>query len=228
MISCRAHPTWSGTCSAFLLCPRHPVLVISAGSARAIRQATSCTAHVPELHLGLCRIQLELVEDKLRELRLLTLDPREYDDKTVTLSQLDRVRQELLATAKGELKYVTFGKVRPGLHADAVQRHLILMQASNHSMHRHAVSAHAIPSILTMWMRGKSGAESDVLRKKGERKRKCRGTKTSLRVCMMQEIVRDVISFADVHENLTPHEDTFVSSPETSPHLQLPDASPEG
>ena len=59
-----------------------------------------------------CRIQLELVEDKLRELRLLTLDPREYDDKTVTLSQLDRVRQELLATAKGELKYVTFGKVR--------------------------------------------------------------------------------------------------------------------
>ena len=58
------------------------------------------------------RIQLELVEDKLRELRLLTLDPREYDDKTVTLSQLDRVRQELLATAKGELKYVTFGKVR--------------------------------------------------------------------------------------------------------------------
>ena len=58
------------------------------------------------------RIQLELVEDKLRELRLLTLDPREYDDKTITLSQLDRVRQELLATAKGELKYVTFGKVR--------------------------------------------------------------------------------------------------------------------
>ena len=70
--------------------------------------------------LACCRIQLELVEDKLRELRLLTLDPREYDDKTVTLSQLDRVRQELLATAKGELKYVTFGKVRPGLHADAV------------------------------------------------------------------------------------------------------------
>ena len=61
------------------------------------------------------------MEDKLRELRLLTLDPREYDDKTVTLSQLDRVRQELLATAKGELKYVTFGKVCPGLHADAVR-----------------------------------------------------------------------------------------------------------
>ena len=47
-------------------------------------------------------------------------------------------------------------------------------------------------------------------------------------VCGMQEIVRDVISFADVHENLTPREDTFVSSPETSPHLHLPDASPEG
>lgn len=70
-------------------------------------------AHVLCLPLNVCRIQLELVEDKLRELRLLTLDPREYDDKTVTLSQLDRVRQELLATAKGELKYVTFGKVRP-------------------------------------------------------------------------------------------------------------------
>ena len=59
-----------------------------------------------------CRIQLELVEDKLRELRLLTLDPREYDDRTVTMSQLDRVRQELLATARSELRYVTFGKVR--------------------------------------------------------------------------------------------------------------------
>ena len=86
--------------------------------------ATCHIAHVPELPLNLCRIQLELVEDKLRELRLLTLDPREYDDKTVTLSQLDRVRQELLATAKGELKYVTFGKVRPRLHAVAMQRQL--------------------------------------------------------------------------------------------------------
>jgi len=66
---------------------------------------------VTSLAFSLDRIQLELVEDKLRELRLLTLDPREYDDKTVTLSQLDRVRQELLATAKGESKYVTFGKV---------------------------------------------------------------------------------------------------------------------
>ena len=52
------------------------------------------------------------MEDKLRELRLLTLDPREYDDRTVTMSQLDRVRQELLATARSELRYVTFGKVR--------------------------------------------------------------------------------------------------------------------
>ena len=59
-----------------------------------------------------CRIQLELVEDKLRELRLLTLDPREYDDRTVTMSQLDRVRQELLATARSELRHVTSGKVR--------------------------------------------------------------------------------------------------------------------
>ena len=59
-----------------------------------------------------CRIQLELVEDKLRELRLLTLDPREYDDRTVTMSQLDRVRQELLATARSELRCVTFGQVR--------------------------------------------------------------------------------------------------------------------
>ena len=52
------------------------------------------------------------MEDKLRELRLLTLDPREYDDRTVTMSQLDRVRQELLATARSELRYVTSGKVR--------------------------------------------------------------------------------------------------------------------
>ena len=28
------------------------------------------------------------------------------------MSQLDRVRQELLATARSELRYVTFGKVR--------------------------------------------------------------------------------------------------------------------
>ena len=47
-------------------------------------------------------------------------------------------------------------------------------------------------------------------------------------VCVMQEIVRDVVSFADVHESTTPREDAFVSSPETSPHLQLPDASQEG
>lgn len=44
----------------------------------------------------------------------------------------------------------------------------------------------------------------------------------------MQEIVRDVIGFADVHESTTPREDTLASSPETSPHLQLPDASSEG
>ena len=68
------------------------------------------------------RIQLELVEDKLRELRLLTLDPREYDDRTVTMSQLDRVRQELLATARSELRYVTFGKVRSRCMPSALQR----------------------------------------------------------------------------------------------------------
>ena len=30
----------------------------------------------------------------------------------MTMSQLDRVRQELLATARSELRYVTFGKAR--------------------------------------------------------------------------------------------------------------------
>jgi hypothetical protein len=52
-----------------------------------------------------------MLEDKLRELRLLALDPREYDDRTVTLSQLDSLRRELISTAKNNLKYVDFGKV---------------------------------------------------------------------------------------------------------------------
>lgn len=54
-----------------------------------------------------------MLEDKLRELRLLALDPREYDDRTVTLSQLDSLRRELISTAKNSLKKVEFGKVRP-------------------------------------------------------------------------------------------------------------------
>lgn len=52
-----------------------------------------------------------MLEDKLRELRLLALDPREYDDRTVTLSQLDSLRRELIGAAKNNLKYVVFGKV---------------------------------------------------------------------------------------------------------------------
>ena len=53
--------------------------------------------------------QLEMLEDKLRELRLLALDPREYDDKTVTLSQLDSLRRELIMAARNNLKFVEFG-----------------------------------------------------------------------------------------------------------------------
>jgi hypothetical protein len=52
-----------------------------------------------------------MLEDKLRELRLLALDPREYDDKTVTLSQLDSLRRELISIAKMNLKKVDFSKV---------------------------------------------------------------------------------------------------------------------
>ena len=52
-----------------------------------------------------------MLEDKLRELRLLALDPREYDDKTVTLSQLDSLRRELIMAARNNLKFVEFGKV---------------------------------------------------------------------------------------------------------------------
>ena len=53
----------------------------------------------------------------------------------------------------------------------------------------------------------------------------------SLRGCDVQEIVRDVISFAEVHEGTTPRDDAFVSSSEASPHGHLPtlpDPSPEG
>ncbi|KAK9834267.1 hypothetical protein WJX81_001670 [Elliptochloris bilobata] len=53
---------------------------------------------------------LELLEDKLREYRLLTLNPREYDDRTVTLSQLDSLRRELIDTARTNLAFVIFGK----------------------------------------------------------------------------------------------------------------------
>lgn len=61
--------------------------------------------------VAVLRGQLEMLEDKLRELRLLALDPREYDDRTVTLSQLDSLRRELIGTAKNNLKYVDFSKV---------------------------------------------------------------------------------------------------------------------
>lgn len=66
------------------------------------------------------RGQLEMLEDKLRELRLLALDPREYDDRTVTLSQLDSLRRELIGTAKNNLKYVDFSKVRFTVHSASI------------------------------------------------------------------------------------------------------------
>lgn len=62
-------------------------------------------------HLEYFREMLELLEDKLREYRMLTLNPREYDDRTVTLSQLDSLRRELIDTARTKLAYIIFGKV---------------------------------------------------------------------------------------------------------------------
>lgn len=62
-------------------------------------------------HLDRFREMLELLEDKLREYRMLTLNPREYDDRTVTLSQLDSLRRELIDTARTKLAYIIFGKV---------------------------------------------------------------------------------------------------------------------
>jgi hypothetical protein len=58
---------------------------------------------------------LELLEDKLREYRMLTLNPREYDDRTVTLSQLDSLRRELIDTARTNMAFIIFGKVRGGV-----------------------------------------------------------------------------------------------------------------
>ena len=49
-----------------------------------------------------------------------------------------------------------------------------------------------------------------------------------MHVCAMQEIVRDVVAFADVQESTTPRDEPLVSSSETSPLGQLPDLSPEG
>jgi hypothetical protein len=60
------------------------------------------------------REMLELLEDKLREYRMLTLNPREYDDRTVTLSQLDSLRRELIDTARTNMAFIIFGKVRGG------------------------------------------------------------------------------------------------------------------
>ncbi len=49
-----------------------------------------------------------------------------------------------------------------------------------------------------------------------------------MHVCFMQEIVRDVVAFADVQESITPRDEPLLSSSETSPLGQLPDLSPEG
>ncbi len=65
--------------------------------------------------LGSVREMLELLEDKLREYRMLTLNPREYDDRTVTLSQLDSLRRELIDTARTNMAFIIFGKVRGGV-----------------------------------------------------------------------------------------------------------------
>ncbi len=75
-----------------------------------------------KISFAVLRGQLEMLEDKLRELRLLALDPREYDDRTVTLSQLDSLRRELIGTAKNNLKYVDFSKVRFTLHNASIHQ----------------------------------------------------------------------------------------------------------
>lgn len=67
---------------------------------------------MPLTILFICSEMLELLEDKLREYRLLTLNPREYDDRTVTLSQLDSLRRELIDTARTKLAFTIFGKAR--------------------------------------------------------------------------------------------------------------------
>ncbi|KAK9815166.1 hypothetical protein WJX73_009361 [Symbiochloris irregularis] len=54
--------------------------------------------------------QLELLEEKLRDFRALTIDPREYDDKTIILTQIDSLRKELLAVAINALPHLSISK----------------------------------------------------------------------------------------------------------------------
>lgn len=84
-------------------------------------------------HLEYFREMLELLEDKLREYRMLTLNPREYDDRTVTLSQLDSLRRELIDTARTKLAYIIFGKVPlPPDSQELTSNYAVLAKASPH------------------------------------------------------------------------------------------------
>ena len=97
-----------------------------------------------------------MLEDKLRELRLLALDPREYDDRTVTLSQLDSLRRELLGTARNSLRQVDFGKVQLLFHPSINQTSVTSTKCRNCSMHadaagptKRAVAVHATAARMT-------------------------------------------------------------------------------
>jgi len=57
--------------------------------------------------------QLELLEEKLRELAALPRgDSRSDDDRAVALSQVDALRKELALVCRAGLPSVVFGKVR--------------------------------------------------------------------------------------------------------------------
>ena len=60
-------------------------------------------------HHSLHSEQLELLEDKLRE--LASLPPRESDDRAVALSAVDALRRELALVTRAGLVSVVFGKV---------------------------------------------------------------------------------------------------------------------
>lgn len=62
------------------------------------------------------REQLELLEEKLRELAALPRgDSRSDDDRAVALSQVDALRKELALVCRAGLPSVVFGKVRRSL-----------------------------------------------------------------------------------------------------------------
>lgn len=92
-------------------CFPHPTQPLSVSLLHALTLST--LSHTPHPSHKPLSEQLELLEEKLRELAALPRgDSRSDDDRAVALSQVDALRKELALVCRAGLPSVVFGKVR--------------------------------------------------------------------------------------------------------------------